>query len=223
MKKIIIITIFFFFWFQSFSQISVSHNLDTIEATTGMKHIDINFEFLNTDTVTHLIWLNTWRIIVAKDTSEFIHGVPYMANLVNFVFLTPPKYDFEAYFNSQSEFHDVGFFSNYSLKTIRPNEVFNIRIIITDQNIVNYIIEEDINISYIYSTCPVNKVDDSLYTEIKYIYPANTLVLPNIPVSQNANKNCKATYFYFNNNDHKKLDMLQLNFEFEKNIYNIEF
>jgi len=204
------------------SQINVSHELEIIDAQ-GQEYIDTKLTYENTDSITYSLWINTWRIIVATNTDEKIFGVPYMSNLVNFLFITPIDYDFDKYFDSQTEFENLGDLYSNRIKILKPREKFVIHLIIKDKSVISFVRNNKFKVSYIYGICPYEKMYSVLNIEEKDTYSSSDLVLANIPILENKiGSNTRGTFFYFMEGKKIEINISMFNNIFEKRYYNIK-
>ena len=209
--------VFLLIAFNSSAQVHVSHQLNLLR-TNKHESADIEFCFQNTDTTAYTLYLNIWRILMAQDQNETISGVPYTTNMVNFVFITPPKYDFKPYFDSQTEYQLIES-SLYScrIKKLLPNEKFRIHLVVTDTTILSFIKKKNFQISYIYSICKFSRMDSLLCHSLEQFYPYDDLVLPDKGMLSN-----DPVFIYPDSCAIKRDVMWDLNELFEKREYNID-
>lgn len=204
--------------FNSSAQVHVSHQLNVLR-TNKHESADIEFCFQNTDTAAYALYLNVWRILMARDQNETISGVPYTTNMVNFVFITPPRYNFKPFFDSQTEFQLIES-SLYScrIKKLLPNDKFRIHLVVTDSTILSFLNKKSFQISYIYSICKFSRLDSLLGHSFNQFYSYDNLVLPDNGMLSN-----DAVFIYPENCVVRRDVMWELNELFEKREYNIDF
>lgn len=200
-----------------YSQVKVTHQLEVVK-TNKHQYIDLRLNYQNKDTSTYALYLNVWRIVMSQSHDESISGVPYMANMINFVFITPQGYDFKPFFESQGEFQMVERdLYNCRVKKLLPNEKFLIHIIVSDPTTISFIEKGDYQISYIYSTCNFNKIDSLLGHSNEIYYPYEDLVLTDLGMLSE-----EPIFIYPEKCIKRENIMRQLNEVFEKKYYNIE-